>query len=273
MVLAKRIIPCLDVKDGRVVKGRGFTDLQDAGDPVERAVFYYKEGADEVMFLDITASHENRKTMVDVVSRTSEQLYIPFTVGGGISSIEDIDALLHAGAEKVGINTAAIKNPEIIKEASRIYGAQCVVSSIDVKRVYLNNPVMPAPKDAVILNTPEGKCWWTPVIYGGRTLVGIDAITWSEKAVALGAGELVVSSLDTDGMKKGYDNICLAEMAKRVSVPIIASSGAGNPQHMLEAFTIGHADAALAASIFHYGQYTVRQVKEFIAKHGIPMRL
>jgi cyclase len=248
-------------------------DLKDAGDPVERAVFYYKEGADELMFLDITASHENRKTMVDVVERTSEALYIPFTVGGGIGSIKDIDALLHAGAEKVGINTAAIKNPDIIRESSRIYGNQCIVSSIDVKRVYLSDPTMKKPDDAVVLDTPEGKCWWTPVIYGGRDLVGIDAIKWAEKAVHLGAGELVVSSLDTDGMKQGYDNILLREMADRTSVPIIASSGAGSPQHMLEAFTEGHADAALAASIFHYGQYTVRQVKEFIAQHGIPMRL
>ncbi len=276
MVLAKRIIPCLDVKEGRVVKGTGFKDLKDAGDPVELALHYYNEGADELMFLDITASHEKRNIMIDVVERTSEVLFIPFTVGGGIRGIEDIDALLHAGAEKVGINTAAIKKPEIIKQASRIYGAQCIVSSIDVKRVYLdkdmsNNPS--TPEDAVILDTPEGKCWWTPVIYGGRELVGIDAIRWAEKAYELGAGEFVISSLDTDGMKGGYDNILHAEIANRVSIPIIASSGAGSPEHMLEAFTKGKADAALAASIFHYGQYTIREVKEYINSHGVPMRL
>jgi imidazole glycerol-phosphate synthase subunit HisF len=273
MVLAKRIIPCLDVKDGRVVKGTGFKNLKDAGDPVERAVFYYKEGADELMFLDITASHEKRDTMIDVVERTSEALFIPFTVGGGIKKIEDIDALLHAGAEKIGINTAAIKNPDIIRESSRIYGNQCIVSSIDVKRVYLDNKEYKPPENAVILETPQGKCWWTPVIYGGRNLVGTDAIKWAEEVVQLGAGELVVSSLDTDGMKQGYDNILFKELSERVSVPIIASSGAGNPQHMLEAFTKGNADAALAASIFHYGQYTIKEVKKYLSDNGIPMRL
>ena len=276
MVLAKRIIPCLDVKEGRVVKGTGFKDLKDAGDPVELALHYYHEGADELMFLDITASHEKRNIMLDVVERTSEVLFIPFTVGGGVRSIDDIDSLLHAGAEKVGINTAAIKNPPLIKESSRIYGSQCIVSSIDVKRVYIDKPMVdkpPLPEDAVVLDTPKGKCWWTPVIYGGRKLVGIDAIKWAEKVYNLGAGEFVISSLDTDGMKEGYDNILHAELARRVSVPIIASSGAGSPEHMLKAFTEGKADAALAASIFHYGQYTIREVKEYIHERGVPMRL
>jgi cyclase len=271
-MLAKRIIPCLDVKDGRVVKGKGFVNLQDAGDPVERAVYYYEQGADEIMFLDITASHENRKTMIDVVARTSENIFIPFTVGGGIKSISDIDALLHAGAEKVGINTASIKNPALIQEASKIYGAQCIVSAIDVKRVYLGSEIQP-PENAVILETPQGKCWWAPVIYGGRELVPIDAIQWADKLVELGVGEFVVSSLDTDGMLQGYDNIFFAELTRRVPVPVIASSGAGNLEHILEAFTIGHADAALAASIFHYGTYTIRQVKEFLRAHNIPVRL
>jgi cyclase len=272
MTLAKRIIPCLDVKDGRVVKGKGFVNLRDAGDPVERATYYYEQGADEVMFLDITASHEHRKTMIDVVARTSENLFIPFSVGGGISSIQDIDALLHAGAEKVGINTASIKNPELIREASRIYGAQCIVSAIDVKRVYIGTNPKP-PKEVVILDTPQGKCWWAPVIYGGRELVPIDAILWAENLVRLGAGEFVVSSLDTDGMLQGYDNIFFNEMSKRVSVPVIASSGAGTLEHILEAFTVGHADAALAASIFHFGTFSIRQVKEYLRDHGIPVRL
>ncbi len=275
-MLAKRIIPCLDVKDGRVVKGKGFVNLQDAGDPVERAVFYAEQGADEVMFLDITASYEKRKTMIDIVSKTSENIYVPFTVGGGIKSIADIDALVHAGAEKVGINTAAIKDPNIIKESSRIYGAQCIVSAIDVKRIYLDSkdPKFPkAPKDAVLLDTPQGKCWWAPVIMGGREIVPMDAIKWAEKCVELGAGEFVVSSLDTDGMLSGYDNIFFAELAKRVPVPIIASSGAGTLEHILEAFTVGHVDAALAASIFHFGTYSIRQVKEYLRDHGIPVRL
>jgi cyclase len=263
----------LDVKDGRVVKGTGFTNLKDAGDPVERALHYYEEGADELVFLDITASHERRDTLFDMVSKVAEVLFIPFSVGGGVKSIKDFEALMKAGAEKVGINTASIKNPELIKEASRIYGNQCVVASIDVKRVYLSEGKYPTPENAVLLDTPQGKCWWAPVIYGGRELVPIDAIQWAEKLYDYGAGEFLVSSLDTDGMQQGYDNILLNALSTRIGAPVIASSGAGNLQHILEAFTIGHADAALAASIFHYGTYTIRQVKEFLRDHGISVRL
>jgi cyclase len=273
LTLAKRIIPCLDVKDGRVVKGTGFMNLKDAGDPVERALYYYEQGADELVFLDITASHEKRDTLFNMVSKVAEVLFIPFTVGGGVKNLKDFEELMKAGAEKCGINTAAIKNPSIIREASRLYGNQCVVGSIDVKRVYLSNPVIKTPEDAVILDTPQGKCWWTPVILGGRDLVGIDAFHWAEKMYDLGAGEFLVSSLDTDGMKQGYDNILLAELSRRVGAPIVASSGAGTLEHILEAFTVGHADAALAASIFHYGTYTIRQVKEYLHQHGIPVRL
>lgn len=273
MVLAKRIIPCLDVKDGRVVKGQGFSNLQDAGDPVERAQFYYSQGADELVFLDITASIEKRDTLYNMVSKVADVLFIPFTVGGGIKSIKDFEALMKAGAEKVGINTASVKNPQLIQEASKIYGAQCVVSSLDVKRMYVGNSSIKIPENAVILETPEGKCWWAPTIYGGREIIPIDAIRWAEKLFQLGAGEFLISSLDADGMQKGYDNIILNELSQRIGAPIIASSGAGKLEHILDAFTVGHADAALAASIFHFGTYTIRQVKEYLRNHGIPVRL
>ncbi|RLI24670.1 imidazole glycerol phosphate synthase subunit HisF [Candidatus Bathyarchaeota archaeon] len=270
-MLAKRIIPCLDVKKGRVVKGVGFKGLRDAGDPVELALAYYEQGADELVFLDITASYERRRTLIDLVERVSEVLFIPFTVGGGIRTVSDIRSVLSAGADKVSINTAAVKNPAIIEEASRRFGSQCIVVSIDVKRVYVAEDETPAGKE--VLETRRGRCWWDVYIYGGRQPVGMDALRWAERAVELGAGELLVSSLDFDGTKQGYDIELLRELSRRVSVPIIASSGAGNPRHMLEALTVGGADAALAASIFHYGQYTVEEVKRYLAEHGVPVRL
>lgn len=270
-MLTKRIIPCLDMKDGRVVKGVGFTNLQDAGDPAELAAHYDEEGADEIVLLDISASHENRSTLIDVVRRTSERVFIPFMVGGGIHTDRDIRDVLLNGADKVAINTAAVKEPELIYETSRIFGSQCIVSSIDVKRVYVRDEDEAPGK--VVLDTPKGKCWWDVYIYGGRTPVGIDAIQWAEMATELGAGEIVASSLDYDGTKQGYDLEFLKAVSERVSVPLIASSGAGNPKHMLDALEVGKADAVLAASIFHYGTYSIRDVKEYLAKNGVPVRL
>ncbi|MFQ6095598.1 MAG: imidazole glycerol phosphate synthase subunit HisF, partial [Candidatus Bathyarchaeia archaeon] len=258
-MLAKRIIPCLDMMNGRVVKGIRFKELRDAGDPVELASHYYEQGADEIVFLDITASHEKRDILIDVVERTSDAVFIPFTVGGGIRSLEDIRRILCSGADKISINTAAVKNPNLITEAAQIFGSQCIVSSIDIRRVYVNDESEAFGK--TVLGTPRGKCWWSIYIYGGRKQVNIDAIKWAEKVVEHGAGEILVSSLDFDGTKQGYDLIFLRELSERVSVPIIASSGAGTLKHILDALTIGKADAALAASIFHYGTYTVAEVK------------
>ncbi len=269
-MLTKRIIPCLDVKQGRVVKGIGFKELKDAGDPVELALKYYEQGADELVFLDITASYEGRGILVSLVERIADVLYIPFTVGGGIRSIDDIRRILRAGADKVSINTAAVQNPSLIKEASEIFGSQCIVVSIDVKRVYTDEE---QSTDKTVVKMENGYCWWDVYIYGGKQSINMDALKWAERAVKLGAGELLVSSLDFDGTKQGYDLILLKELSRRVSVPIIASSGAGDLDHILKALTIGGADAALAASIFHYGQYTVGEVKQYLAKHGVPVRL
>lgn len=270
-MLTKRLIPCLDMQDGRVVKGVGFKDLRDAGDPAELASYYDEQGADEIVLLDISASHENRHTMIDVVRKTSKKIFIPLMVGGGIHTTQDIRDVLLNGADKVAINTAAVKEPELIREASEIFGSQCIVSSIDVKRVYLRDEEEAPEK--IVIETPQGKCWWDVCIYGGRKSVDVDAIQWAEMAAALGAGEIVASSLDFDGMKQGYDLEFLRAVAERVNIPLIASSGAGNPKHMLDALTIGKADAVLAASIFHYGTYTIREVKEYLSKNGIPIRL
>lgn len=270
-MLAKRIIPCLDMTRGRVVKGTRFRDLRDAGDPVERASHYYCQGADEIVFLDITASHEERDILIDVVKRTADSIFIPFTVGGGIRTLGDIRTILCSGADKITINTAATKDPYIIRKASKIFGSQCIVSSIDVKRSYVEKGLQ--RHGATVLNTPRGRCWWSIYIYGGRKKVNIDAFKWAERVVDLGAGEIMVSSLDFDGTKQGYDTIFLEELSKRVSVPIIASSGAGTPEHILAALTKGRADAALAASIFHYGTYTIREIKEYLIKNDVHVRL
>lgn len=261
----------MDMTEGRVVKGIKFKELKDAGDPVELAAFYNEEGADELVFLDITASYEKRDILIDVVSRTADRIFIPFTVGGGIRNIEDIRQILSHGADKVTINTAAVKNPNLIKESAGIFGSQCIVSSVDIKRVYVSDE-SEAP-DRIVLETPEGKCWWSIYIYGGREEVKLDAFKWCEKVVELGAGEFMISSLDFDGTQKGYDLIFLRELSDRVPVPIIASSGAGTPEHLLEALTIGNSDAALAASIFHYGTYSIKEIKEFLAKKGVSVRL
>lgn len=267
MTLTKRIIPCLDTYRGRVVKGIHFKNLKDAGDPAELARYYCNESADEIVFLDITASVEKRKILKNMVRKVAYELTIPFTVGGGIRNIEDARTVLCNGADKVSINTAAIENPKIISKLSKIFGKQCIVIAIDAKRRYDLN------KGKTIIKTNEGRCWFEVYIYGGRKPTGIDAIKWAEKVSKLGAGELLVTSIDRDGTKMGYDLDLIKAITKRVNIPVIASGGAGKIEHILEAFTIAKADAALAASIFHYGIYRIKNVKEFLLKRGVKVRL
>lgn len=252
-MLAKRIIPCLDVTEGRVVKGVNFVNLRDAGDPVEMAAFYDREGADELVFLDITASAEGRAIMRDVARRTAEQVFIPFTVGGGLRSIEDIRLMLAAGADKVSLNTAAVQNPRLVVDAAATFGTQCIVVAIDAKRV--------AP----------GK--WEVYTHGGRTPTGIDAVAWARQVEALGAGEILLTSMDCDGTEDGYDIELTRTVADAVRIPVIASGGAGTLEHIARALTDGGADAALAASIFHFGTYRIREVKQYLHRLGIPVRL
>jgi cyclase len=254
-MLTKRIIPCLDVKDGRVVKGKSFVDLRDAGDPVELASFYYREGADELVFLDITATPEGRDTMVDVVERISGEVFMPLTVGGGLHSIDDMRRMLLAGADKVSINTAAVFNPLLIREGADKFGSQCIVVAIDAKRV-----------------DGYGQPWWEVYTYSGQRLARIDAIEWAKRAVALGAGELLLTSMDADGHRAGYDTELTRAISEAVSVPVIASGGAGTPEDLYQALVLGKADAVLAASIFHYGSYSINDVKEYLAGRGIPIR-
>lgn len=267
MTLAKRIIPCLDVDKGRVVKGVRFKSLRDAGDPVELARFYSDEGADELVFLDITASIEGRSTMVDVVRRVAENINIPFTVGGGVRTVEDARRLLCNGADKVSINTLAVENPKAIRDLSLEFGSQCVVVAVDAKRNYML-------KDKVSTFTDDlGRRFWFEVyIYGGRVPTGIDVISWVETVESLGAGEILLTSIDMDGTREGYDLKLLESVCEAVNIPVIASGGAGRPEHFLEAFNVG-ADAALAASIFHYGVYRIREIKEFLRRAGVNVRL
>lgn len=255
-MLAKRIIPCLDVHLGRVVKGTNFVNLRDAGDPVAVAARYEKEGADELVFLDITASHEDRQIMLDVVQRTAEQVFMPLTVGGGIRTLEDIRALLSAGSDKVSINSAACKNPEFVRQASRRFGAQCIVVNIDPKRV-----------------VKDGKTVFEVHVNGGRVPTGLEAVAWAKQVEELGAGEIVLTSMDRDGTKDGYDLEITKAVAEAVSIPVVASGGAGKPEHLADAILLGKADAALAASIFHFGEYTIRETKELMAQRGIAIRM
>ncbi len=259
-MLSKRIIPCLDVKDGRVVKGVNFVNLRDAGDPVEVAQRYNDEGADELTFLDITASHERRKIMLHVVQRTAETVFMPLTVGGGVREIQDIRALLNAGADKVSINTAAVDRPEFVKEAAERFGAQCTVVAIDAKRK------RPAPG----ASTEEPA--WEVYVHGGRTPTGIDAVEWAQRMEAYGSGEILLTSMDRDGTKAGYDIALTRAIADAVSIPVIASGGVGNLEHIYDGLTQGRADAALAASIFHYQEYTIRDCKAFLAERGVHVR-
>jgi imidazole glycerol-phosphate synthase subunit HisF len=255
-MLAKRIIPCLDVHAGRVVKGINFVNLRDAGDPVEIASRYEREGADELVFLDITASHEQRDIILDVVARTSEVIFMPLTVGGGIRTLEDIRRLLQAGCDKVSINSAAVKNPEFVREAALRFGSQCIVVNIDPKRVQ-----------------KEGREFWDVHINGGRLPTGLEAVAWAKEVERLGAGEIVLTCMDADGTKDGYDLEITRAVADAVEIPVVASGGCGSPQHMLEALQNAHASAALAASIFHYGEYTIAETKRYLAERGVPVRL
>ncbi|MBI3246766.1 MAG: imidazole glycerol phosphate synthase subunit HisF [Deltaproteobacteria bacterium] len=269
-MLSKRIIPCLDVKDGRVVKGINFVDLRDAGDPVEIAQRYDAEGADELTFLDITASHERRKIILDVVRRTAETVFMPLTVGGGVREIQDIRDLLNAGADKVSINTAAVSRPEFVKEAAERFGAQCIVVAIDAKS---RKPVLSFVEGSKVKSQKSDEpLSWEVYSHGGRTPTGIDAIEWAQRMEAYGAGEILLTSMDRDGTKEGYDIPLTRAIAEAVTIPVIASGGVGNLQHIYEGLTAGNADAALAASIFHYREYTVRQCKDFLAEHGVRVR-
>ncbi len=251
MTLTKRIIPCLDVKDGRVVKGIQFVELRDAGDPVELARFYDEQGADELVFLDISASHEGRKTMVEVVKAVASELAIPFTVGGGINSLEDMKKILRAGADKVSLNTAAVLNPDLIREGASFFGSQCIVVAIDAKF--------------------DGDSWQV-YTHGGRQPAGKNAVDWAKEAVQLGAGEILLTSMDSDGEKNGFDLALTKAVSEAVSVPVIASGGAGNANHFFDAFLQGKADAALAASIFHYKETSVYEVKSYLRKKGVTVR-
>ena len=288
-MLAKRIIPCLDVKDGRVVKGVSFVNLRDAGDPVENAKFYDAQGADELIFLDITASHEKRKIILDIVMKTAEDVFMPLTVGGGIKTLDDIRDLLNAGCDKVSLNTTAVKDPYFIRRAAERFGSQCIVIAIDAKRVNVDiskatgEPWFddPSLKD-VCLEAPESiplvSDWsrngvWALSTHGGRQMKRINAVRWAKKMEELGAGEIMLTSMDKDGTKDGYDIELTRAISEAVTIPVIASGGAGTLEHLYAAFAFGKADAALAASIFHYREYTVREAKEYLRDKGIPVRL
>ena len=252
-MLTKRIIPCLDVKEGRVVKGTNFVGLRDAGDPVELAKKYDSERADELVFLDITASHEKRGTMVEVAKSCASQVFIPFTVGGGIRTVEDMREMLKAGADKISVNSAAVKNPELIREGAKKFGSQCIVLAVDAKK-------------------RKDDSGWEIFLNGGRTPTGIDCLDWIKRAVGLGAGEILLTSMDADGTKDGYDIDLTRAVSEAVNVPVIASGGAGELKHFLQVLVDGKADAVLAASVFHYGKYTIREVKDYLQSHGVEVR-
>ena len=255
-MFAKRVIPCLDVNQGRVVKGTNFLNLRDAGDPVEVAMRYEQEGADELVFLDITASHEQRDIILDVVRRTAEVVFMPLTVGGGIRTLDDIRALLNAGADKVSINSAACRSPELVSQAARRFGSQCIVVNIDPKRIQ-----------------KDGQEFWEVHINGGRIGTGLEAVAWAREVQRLGAGEIVLTSMDADGTKDGYDLEITAAVTRAVSIPVVASGGAGCPDHLADAILLGGAEAALAASIFHYGEYSIQETKRVMRQRGVAVRL
>lgn len=254
-MLAKRLIPCLDVKDGRVVKGINFINLADAGDPVEQAQFYDAEGADELVFLDITASHDKRQIVIDMIREVAARVFIPFTVGGGIRTAEEVRDILRAGADKVSVNSAAVNNPDLIRAGSRAFGSQCMVLAIDAKRI-----------------GDESRGRWEVYINGGRIAAGLDAIDWAKQGEQLGAGEILLTSMDRDGTRRGYDLELLAAVANSVKIPVIASGGAGSMEHFREAFTIGGADAVLAASLFHYRELSIGETKAYLERNGIYVR-
>ncbi len=257
-MLAKRIIPCLDVRDGRVVKGTHFVNLRDAGDPVEAGVRYDSEGADELVFLDITASSDRRNIVTRMVRDVADNVFIPFTVGGGLRSLQDIQEILRAGADKISLNTAAVENPRLVADSSRYFGSQCIVVAVDARRC--------RPWD-------EGNPRWEVTTHGGRTLTSLEAVEWIRRVADMGAGEILLTSMDRDGTKIGYDNLLNRTAAAQVQIPIIASGGCGELVHLAEAFEQGHASAALAASIFHFGQHTIAEAKQFLRHRGIPVRL
>jgi len=270
-MLTKRIIPCLDVKNGRVVKGINFVNLRDAGDPVEAGEAYSREGADELVFLDITATSDARATVAVMVRRVAQRVFIPFTVGGGIRTVEDMKAILREGADKVSVNSAALLNPQLIADGAETFGSQCIVLAVDAKRRSCH-------RDGTPITGENGDVWtkddgWTVYRSGGRIDTGLDALEWVRKAVGLGAGEILLTSMDADGTKAGYDLALTRAVADEVPVPVIASGGAGTKEHFYEALTEGHADAALAASLFHYRELTIREVKEYLKGSGIPVRL
>jgi cyclase len=295
LMLAKRIIPCLDVKEGRVVKGTRFLDLRDAGDPVEVAALYDEQGADELVFLDITASYERRAIMIDVVARTADQAFMPLTVGGGIRSLEDIRALLKAGADKVSLNTAAVEDPDLLRRSAERFGSQCIVLAIDAKRrathpavragypepratsrvpeVDTDEPRAGTCEDGTRLDCRGSRLDWEVYVHGGRTATGRDAVAWAVEGARLGAGEVLLTSMDRDGTKDGYDLELTRAISMAVGVPVIASGGAGTLEHLYEGLTAGGADAVLAASMFHYREVTVPEVKRYLAERGVSVRL
>lgn len=268
MVLTRRIIPCLDLKEGRVVKGTNFVGLRDAGDPVELASRYNEQGADEVVFLDITASREKRGIIIDVIQRAADQLFLPLTVGGGLKSLDDIQQILRAGADKVSLNTSAVHDPSLITRGAEAFGTQCIVCAMDVRRNFLPN------EKAIPVHLPDGRiCWYEVVIYGGSKPTGIDAVAWAKEAEERGAGEILLTSMETDGTKNGFDLSITSAISDAAGIPVIASGGVGTLEHFYEGFTQGKADACLAASVFHYGEFTVKEVKEYLRGRGIPVRL
>ena len=277
-MLAKRIIPCLDVKAGRVVKGINFLDLRDVADPVEQAKEYDRQGADELVFLDITASHEGRDTMIDVVRRTAENCFMPLTVGGGIRTVDDVSAMLGAGADKVSINTAAVMTPRVVTDGAARFGAQCMVVAIDARHRRRNTRVNTGEAHPIAIGwdtravAADGDTLWEVYVHGGRTPTGIEAVKWARHVEQIGAGEILLTSMDTDGTKAGYDIEQLAAVSSAVGIPVVASGGAGTLEHLYEALTAGKADAVLAASIFHFREFTIAQAKQYLAARGVPVR-